>query len=377
MALNGRQEEVLRWVGDGCPVRAWPNQTHKHTARALASRGLVRVSRRGGVWSAELTDLGRAWLVARNDGGAEPPTNAATVRRSPRARQPDADSGVGSGGLSSDTPPQLADHAVVVAMAEDPSLLPVSEEQRARALAVVSSIVSGAVSRGWGLDVRPEGRPGLFLSDGQGSLELVVSEEFERGEVFVTEAVEAAKYPWQRVRPEVRQVPSGRLRVEVVSEHGWERTPFWADRKRWVLESRLALMFEALEGRFAEAAAARQAREESRRQRRALWEEARPRAREEYAHRLNAQRLAEQAETYGQAESLRRYVLALEAHTKGRGDPDLAEWVRFARLEADGLDPLRAGADLRLVDSGDVPAHELDAFMPSGMSYRWPPDESR
>lgn len=375
MALNGRQEEVLRWVGDGCPDRAWPNQTHKHTARALANRGLLRVSRRGGVWSAELTDLGRAWLEAGKNGSAEPPTAMATSQRRRQPTQPVADGDIGPGELFRETPPQLADHTVVVALAGNPSLLPVSEGQRARALAVVSSIVAGAVSRGWSAVVRPEGRPGLVLSAGQESLELVVSEEFERGEVFATQALEAAKYPWQRVRPEVRQVPSGRLRVEVVSEYRWQRAPFWADRKRWVLESRLELMFKALEGRFAEAAAARHAREDVRRRRRALWEEARPRAREEYVRRLNAQRLAEQAEAFGQAESLRRYVLALEAHAETHGDPDVAEWVRFAKQEADRLDPLKT-ADLRLVDPVDVRAHELDAFMPAGMSYQRPPDEA-
>lgn len=206
---------------------------------------------------------------------------------------------------------------------------------------------------------------------------LLLSEEFERGEVFAQEAVEAARYPWQRVQPEVRQVPSGRLRVEVVPERGWERAPFWADRKRWVLESRLELMFEALEGTFTAAGQARLAREDARLRRRAQWEQARPEARARFVREMNVARLEAQAAAYARAVSLRTYASALESHSRGHEDSALVEWARFARQEADRLDPLTTGEGLALVEPEDIPEHELDRFMPSGMSYRWPPDEGR
>ncbi len=60
--VNGRQLEVLQWVGAGCPERAWPDETYKITARALESRGLVSVSRRGGSWAAVITTAGEHFL---------------------------------------------------------------------------------------------------------------------------------------------------------------------------------------------------------------------------------------------------------------------------------------------------------------------------
>jgi hypothetical protein len=44
--LGDRRVAVLRWIGDGCPPRDWPDESHKNTARALASRGLAEVGRK-------------------------------------------------------------------------------------------------------------------------------------------------------------------------------------------------------------------------------------------------------------------------------------------------------------------------------------------
>ena len=57
--VNERQRDILRWIAEGCPERDWPDETHKHSARALANRGLVRVSRSSGRWTAVLTDDGK------------------------------------------------------------------------------------------------------------------------------------------------------------------------------------------------------------------------------------------------------------------------------------------------------------------------------
>lgn len=57
--VNQRQRGILDWLAEGCPERNWPDETHKHSARALATRGLVRVSRSGGRWTAALTDDGK------------------------------------------------------------------------------------------------------------------------------------------------------------------------------------------------------------------------------------------------------------------------------------------------------------------------------
>ncbi len=47
--LNDRQLTVLRWIAARCPERDWPDESHKHSARALESRGLAHVARRHGV----------------------------------------------------------------------------------------------------------------------------------------------------------------------------------------------------------------------------------------------------------------------------------------------------------------------------------------
>lgn len=60
--LNDRQFEVLRWIAAGCPARDWPDESHKHSARALQSRGLAHVARRRGVWIAEITEAGRDYV---------------------------------------------------------------------------------------------------------------------------------------------------------------------------------------------------------------------------------------------------------------------------------------------------------------------------
>lgn len=61
--INTRQFEVLSWIGDGCPDGVMKGHTYKTTAVALQGRRLVLVSRKGGMWRAELTGAGRYYLL--------------------------------------------------------------------------------------------------------------------------------------------------------------------------------------------------------------------------------------------------------------------------------------------------------------------------
>jgi hypothetical protein len=61
--LNQRQVEVLRWIKDSCPDGRWADFTFKTTANALASRRLVTVSKRGGMWSAAISPAGEYYLT--------------------------------------------------------------------------------------------------------------------------------------------------------------------------------------------------------------------------------------------------------------------------------------------------------------------------
>lgn len=89
--VTDRQLDVLHWIAAGCPERSWPDDTHKHSARALQNRGLAHVARRQGVWVAEITDVGRHYI----EHGNYPPSTkevgpAQSVRRTapPRPRRP-------------------------------------------------------------------------------------------------------------------------------------------------------------------------------------------------------------------------------------------------------------------------------------------------
>lgn len=60
--VNERQQQVLQWVGRGCPDGVWEGTGYKLSCQALHSRGLVRVSKRQGKWSVVLTEAGQQYL---------------------------------------------------------------------------------------------------------------------------------------------------------------------------------------------------------------------------------------------------------------------------------------------------------------------------
>jgi hypothetical protein len=87
--LTERQVEVLRWIADGCPDGIVTGHAHKLTARALAGRQLVKISKPNGTWLAVVTDAGSYYL----DHGSFPPRNhtarPSRARRLPARTSPD------------------------------------------------------------------------------------------------------------------------------------------------------------------------------------------------------------------------------------------------------------------------------------------------
>ncbi|WP_416442561.1 hypothetical protein AB3K78_09110 [Leucobacter sp. HNU] len=79
--LNDAQIKVLEWIRADCPDGVYPddNYTHRVSARALHSRGLVRVSGHGKNWKAELTERGRVWPAAVPQDATEREDKARTV----------------------------------------------------------------------------------------------------------------------------------------------------------------------------------------------------------------------------------------------------------------------------------------------------------
>jgi hypothetical protein len=60
--INALQREVLQWVAEGCPAGVMQSHTHKSSAVALQSRRPVKISRRGWIWNAGITENGRNYL---------------------------------------------------------------------------------------------------------------------------------------------------------------------------------------------------------------------------------------------------------------------------------------------------------------------------
>ena len=85
--LNQRQLDVLRWIGDGCPDRDWPDQSHKLTARSLAGKDLADVRHKKKIWTATITAAGRYYL----EHGKPPPSREPGFEQAAkpsRGRQP-------------------------------------------------------------------------------------------------------------------------------------------------------------------------------------------------------------------------------------------------------------------------------------------------
>ncbi|MCD2191368.1 hypothetical protein [Actinomycetospora soli] len=87
--LHTKQVAVLRWIAEGCPEGVMEGHSYKQTARALADRRLVTVSRGHAGWSAKVTDTGRYYLE-HGEFPARPPAKTPASRRLSAARAGDA-----------------------------------------------------------------------------------------------------------------------------------------------------------------------------------------------------------------------------------------------------------------------------------------------
>lgn len=85
--LNERQLSLLQCIGDGDDLSGPDGVGQRNSARALQDRGLVDVSRKGGVWRARVTDAGRFYL-AHGHHPEQPATQASQSRPPSRAPSP-------------------------------------------------------------------------------------------------------------------------------------------------------------------------------------------------------------------------------------------------------------------------------------------------
>lgn len=88
-SLRSQQQTVLQWIAEGCPDGVMTGSTYKTSSYALRDRGLVTVSKRGGVWSAAITEAGQQLLVPGSPAPApQPSAKRSLVPHAPKAPKP-------------------------------------------------------------------------------------------------------------------------------------------------------------------------------------------------------------------------------------------------------------------------------------------------
>lgn len=436
--LNDRQTEVLKWIGAGCPDRPWPDYSHRISARSLTTRGLVTIRGHGPSWTAALTDAGRVYLehgpqpdeptnagpapapeldpatglpitaqniaeALANNGGRHSvhdpaPRVRAAYRRAIAAIKAQAllpaghritHSGRDHGDLVirlTDTSQPQADtrtvpvpseidqgHFVVKALTRRVKGLEIGEASRERALLLHQAIALEAERRGYSCTVPDEG-PSLVVTIEGVDAPFRIYEEQERVRAVSQDEAQKVKYEWQRAPIRATARWSGRL-VLTLQTSKWG-SPWWADRKRWTLDSRLGQALEAAEEwcsgerqRLDEAEAAKQTR-------RKKWEEAVPSARRAHADAVNRDRADAQVAAFSRAADLRVFADAVEARLPpvddDKRDPS-ANWVAWLRGEAERVDPLLHPDVLRYQQPDKPSVTDLDKYMPPGMTSALPP----
>jgi len=394
--VNDAQREVLDWLAAGGsqdPLR--PEM--KLSAAALAARGLVKVRRPGGKWTAELTETGRYYVEhGRYPGEAE------KAERPPAPRPRRAGSPARPGTPEPSPAPAETREPVVVPqepqeqvplrqvvrrphpavkeLRDRPGRLPMPLPRRC--VLVAHSLVTEALARGWTVTPvearrEPDGYRGtylryasqalLLLDAGHATVGLVFSEVTKRRphEDTKEEAARRAKgqYVWA---PRYDYVGDGRLRLHLTDRDGRKTGASWTDGARVKVEERLADVIAAVE-----AASERAARMEQERRRR----EEEERLRREEAHRVEQLRrgyevweqvLHAGADAWARHREMAAFVDEVERAIGEEGHP----FVEWARGHLDAVDPRRA------LPSGDVPTwtHEKRArhgrYEPKS-TYRW------
>lgn len=149
------------------------------------------------------------------------------------------------------------------------------------------------------------------------------------------------------------------------------RQASWGDGKKQRLEDCLPAVLMEAETRSAdERERIRLAQEEAERARQA-WEEAMERARALHAESHRAVVLVEQVEGWQQATAIRAYCDAIQQAHPGPGPA--AEWIAWARLHADRIDPLDPAPTLPGLPA-QVTAEDLRPFLGGWSPYG--PDRS-
>jgi len=152
----------------------------------------------------------------------------------------------------------------------------------------------------------------------------------------------------------------GRVSISILSPHTRSHRPSsWRDGKRQRLEERLPAILMEIETRAAEERERITLERDAAERRRLAWEDAKARARQLHAEHQRATVLGEQVAAWQRANSIRSYCEAIEQHFPFG---ESADWVAWARVLADSLDPLSAEPTMPETPA-DVSADDLRPFL--------------
>ncbi|MCO6680230.1 hypothetical protein KJZ13_05120 [Cutibacterium avidum] len=394
--VNDAQREVLDWLAAGGSQDP-PRPEMKLSAAALAARGLVKVRRPGGKWTAELTETGRYYVEhGRYPGEVE----QAERPPAPRTRRAGSPARLGTQDLSP-APAETREpvvvpqepqeqvplrqvvrrpHPAVKELRDRPGRLPMP--LRRRCVLVAHSLVTEALARGWTVTPvearrEPDGYRGtylrypnqalLLLDAGHATVGIVFSEVTKRRPHEDTKEEAARRAKGQYVgAPRYDYVGDGRLRLHLTDHDGRKTGASWTDGARVKVEERLAEVIAAVE-----AASQRAVRMEQERRRR----EEEERLRREEVHRVEQlrrgyeeweQALHARADAWTRHREMAAFVDEVERAIGEEGHP----FVEWARGHLAAVDPRR------VLPSGAVPTwtHEERArhgrYEPKP-TYRW------
>lgn len=313
--LNPRQVEVLQWIADGCPDRAWPDFTYKHTAVALQGRRLAKVSKRGG-WHAEITDDGRYYLAHGAYPGEPTQTRRPRVRREHRAvvkqepvviqvepqQEPVAEPELSASAPVAETRAEIVEpsqtisvpaalrsaHPVVAELRDAKGRLDMTQSARGRALRVLQALAVAAEREGYRVEAVKANRDGygrtwydskdhLVIDTGETREGVRIYQQNDRAAHVLTAAeIKEQGDRWARKPPKYDYTPNDYLRIEL--DRNWDGTQrSWSEGPRGPIDRKLSGVLDEITRRHERAKERRLQADAERLERERRWHGSCPR----------------------------------------------------------------------------------------------------
>ncbi|RRO17648.1 hypothetical protein EIL87_10265 [Saccharopolyspora rhizosphaerae] len=226
-------------------------------------------------------------------------------------------------------------HPLLAASSQPGELLSVSEESLPRAMRITQALLVEAEKRGYEVGWSEDASQGIEIRIDGFAQVVAIEEELVKQDVLPAASELESTYGWQRIRPETKEVPSGKLAMSVSGVWRFGAQRRWADRKRWSLEDRLGDVLSAVEDIAQAKVERKRAEEEKAEARQQAWENAVAEARVAFRRDRRVNALLEQLDSWEQARRVRTFTQA--ARLTSQADP---EWLAWADSYADELDPL-------------------------------------